>query len=142
MPFTPNTVPTYAQAPLDLAPVTLPATAKTVFTDTSNAQLLLATVAVGRKATFARIYAQPVANLTAGRLMLFKSNDGGSTARMVKDVAHASLTVSTTAEGAEIDFGYTEADPLIVEEGWSLYVASAVAQASGAAIVAGRGKIF
>lgn len=141
MAYAANVTPIYAREPLDLVPVAVPATAKTVFTDITNAVQIANNVnGSQRKQVFQKVFIQPTANLTAGRMMLFKYN--GTTAFLAKDVAHGSISVTTTAEGAEIDFGFTDADPLILEEGWSAYVGSAVAQAAGSAIVNGRGKLF
>lgn len=141
MAYAANPTPIYAREPLDLMPVAVPSTAKSVFTDISNSVLIASNATNSqRKRVYQKVFIQPTANLTAGRMMLFKYD--GTTAYLAKDVAHGSISVTTTAEGAEIDFGFTDADPLILEEGWSAYVGSAVAQAAGSAIVNGRGKLF
>lgn len=140
MAYQPNSVPYYSKGPLNLNPVVLPSTAKTVFTDTSNTVTVVPTVAVGAKVAVQKLVVRSVANLTAGRMVALLTN--GTTTLQAKDVAHTSTTVSTTAGAADIDFGLTDTDPIFVEEGWSLIVGSAVAQAANAAVVTGRGRTF
>jgi len=143
MAFAPNAIPAYAVGPLEVVPVALPAAAKTTMTDTTNAVQVLpltGTVASGRKLAVQKLVVRSVASLSSGRMMAFLYN--GTTAIFAKDIAHPSTTVSTTAGAADIDFGFTDADALIIPEGYALYVGSAVAQASGAAVIAGRGKTF
>jgi len=142
MPFTPNPTPVYAAGPIAAGPIVLPSTAKTVFTDQTNAVQLLAATANNRQ-VITGLSVEVTATLTAGKLLAFLSL--GATAGQtfeVGSVAHAALTVSTTAAVAPIAFAFTPTAPLIIPEGYSLWLASAVAQPAGALVGYGIGKIF
>jgi hypothetical protein len=121
--------------------VAVPATAKTVLTDTSNAAILVASMANNRQ-QFGLIYAQPAITYVAGKLMLFLYD--GATAFDIDEIAHAAGTVSTTASPGMIQFTrWSASQPLIIPEGHTLYVASAVAQSAGAFVAhAQLGKVF
>lgn len=140
MSFTPNPTPAYPTGPLS-APAVLPSSAKTTFTDTTNAVQLVAAMANNRQA-IGYIYAQPIITIVQGKLMLYVWD--GTNLRCIDEVAHAAATVSTTAAAAAIEFTkWSAARPLILMEGQSLWIASAVAQTANALHAhAQLGKVF
>ena len=142
MPFTPNLAPNYAIGPIAAGPIALPSTAKTALNDQTNAVQILASTANNRQ-VITGLSVEVTATLTAGKLLAFLSN-GTSVGQSfeVGSVAHAALTVSTTAAVTPIAFAFTPTAPLIIPEGYSLWLASAVAQPAGALIGYGIGKIF
>lgn len=134
MSFTPSTVPIYAVAPLEIGPVVLPTTAKTVLTDLSNSVTVLPAVTASRKVILPKLVIRAVGALTTGRMMLFTFT--GTTAIFLRGIQHNSV-----AADGEIDFLFTDADYQIVPEGVGLIVGSSVAQAN-AAVVVGRAKLM
>ena len=117
----------------------LPSTAKTIFTDTSNAVQVLAAMASNTQEVDG-LYVEVTATLSAGKLLAYLYN--GTTAYQIGDIAHAALTVSTTAGVTPIAFAFSTANPLIVPPGYSLWLASAVAQPAGALVGFGFGKVY
>lgn len=140
MPFTPNAIPTYAQGPMPLLPAVLPATAKTVFTDITNAVKVVDTVATGRIGAVTGITVEATANLSAGKLVAYLWN--GTTLVEVASVAHVALTSSATAAAQVVFDKVTATAPIYVPEGWSLYLATLVAQTTNSMHATGIGKLF
>lgn len=127
MAYSPNAIPVFPVGPIGYMAV-LPSTAKTTFTDTTNAVKLVAAMANNRQ-SFGLIFAKPLITIVAGKLMLYLWDPTNSYLRCVDEVIHAAGTVSTTAQVDRIEFtNWTAAKPLIVPEGLELWIASAVAQ--------------
>lgn len=121
-------------APFAQAPKTATAVctaADTVADDApANTQLLLTAGADGALVT--RIWAMPRATVTATRLSLWLSKDGGTTKRLIDSELMAAHTVAATTAIPETAFtNYTESLPLRLEAADKLYVGAGVALASG-----------
>ena len=119
----------------------LPAAAKTVFTDNSNTAILLAADA-DRRRQIGLIYVKPILSLAQGKLQLYYCD--GTNYYCIDKLPHAAGTVSTTATPDKLVFSqFTKDTPLILHEGHSLLLATAVAQTAGAMVgVAGLAKAF
>lgn len=78
-----------------------------------------------------KVTALPRATITAARLDLYVSRDGGTTKRLVGSVLMAGRTVDATSANAAADFGITAEAPLVLGPGEELYAGSAVASAGG-----------
>lgn len=105
--------------------------AATVTSDTpTNTVELLAAGADG--AILTRLSAIPRATVTASSLVLFISNDSGTTKRLIDSELMAAYTMATTTVVPETVFSlYSETTPLRLAAGDRLYVGSQVALASG-----------
>lgn len=102
-------------------------TANSTYTDApTNSQLLIATQTKGARLT--KVNALSRATLTATECQLYTSPDGGTTKRFIKSKLMAAYTVAQTTEQASLDFGYSDAAPLILAPGESLYCAIGVTQ--------------
>lgn len=78
------------------------------------------------------LQAMPRATVTASSLLLFLSNDGGTTKRLIGSTLMAAHTVATTTAIPETKFStISETSPLRLAAGDKLYVGSQVALASG-----------
>ena len=96
----------------------------------TNTVLLLTAGAEGSLLT--SLWAIPRATVTASSLLLFLSNDGGTTLRLIDSELMAAFTVAATTAIPETKFAnYTETTPLRLAAGDSLYVGNQVALASG-----------
>jgi len=96
---------------------------------TSTVELL---TAGAEGAIVTNISAIPRATVTASSLLLFLSNDGGTTKRLIDSELLAAQTVNTTTAINEVQFSrYSEATPLRLGQGDKLYAASQVALAAG-----------
>jgi hypothetical protein len=141
--YTPNLAPTYPTGPTARM-ATVPATAKTVFTDASNTAVLVdrATDTLNNRMTFGSVFVQPNANIVAGKFQLYLYD--GTTYRLLKEVVNtAQAGITATAAGTPIDFGYLPTAPLVVPDGYSLLVATAVAQTASSVVAhAQLGKVF
>lgn len=105
-------------------------TANTTYTDApTNTQLLLNATSAPARVT--RITAMPRATVTATMLQLYLSKDGGTTKRLINSKLMAAHTVAATTAIPVTDFGYSDVNPLLLEQGDSLYVAQAVTLADG-----------
>lgn len=78
-----------------------------------------------------KLTAIPRATVTASRLDLWLSKDGGTTKRLIDTALMSAHTVANTTEIPTTDFGYSEESPLIVGANEVLYVSTAVALAGG-----------
>ncbi len=127
-----STDPIYSAGPV-AGVVNVPATAKTVLTDISNAGLLVAANAT-RWQSFASVFAQATATLVAGKLMLFLYDT--TTAFPIETVIFAAGTVTTTTNpigtNGKLAFGFSDASKLWIPPTYSLYIANSVAQTAGA----------
>lgn len=120
----------FAQTPKTATAVTT-AACGTITGDTpTNAVELLTAGADG--AILTSLWAMPRATVTASSLLLFLSNDGGTTKRLIDSELMAAFTVAATTAIPETKFAnYTETTPLRLAAGDSLYVGNQVALASG-----------
>ena len=122
MAVTPNSIVT-PQTPI--AATAVATTANTTYTDTpTNTVQLLAAQTNG--ARMQKITALARATVTATELQLYVSSDGGTTKRFIKSVLMSAYTVAATTAQTAIDFGYTDAAPLILSSTESLWVAIGV----------------
>lgn len=122
MAVTPNSIVT-PQTPI--AATAVATTANTTYTDTpTNSVQLLAAQTNG--ARMQKITALARATVTATELQLYVSSDGGTTKRFILSKLMAAYTVAATTAQTAIDFGYTDAAPLILSSTESLWVAIGV----------------
>ena len=122
MAVTPNSIVT-PQTPI--AATAVATTANTTYTDTpTNTVQLLAAQANG--ARMQKLTALARATVTATELQLYVSSDGGTTKRFILSKLMAAYTVAATTAQTAIDFGYTDAAPLILSSTESLWVAIGV----------------
>lgn len=103
----------------------------TIISDTpTNTVLLLTAGANGTIVT--RLWATPRSTVTASSLIIWISNDSGTTQRIKDSVTMAAQTVSTTAAVTFTQFtSYTESTPLRLAAGDRIYVGTQVALANG-----------
>lgn len=119
----------FAQTPKTATAVTTGASAITNDTPT-NTVLLLTAGSDG--AILTRLSALPRATVTASNLVLFLSNDTGTTKRLIDSELMAAHTVATTTAIPETAFAnFSETTPLRLAAGDQLYVGSTVALAGG-----------
>ncbi|MGZ8339151.1 MAG: hypothetical protein ACXW2U_05500 [Telluria sp.] len=118
----------FAQTPKTASAVV---TAAATLTDApANTVLLLTAGADG--AILTRLTAIPRATVTASSLLLFVSNDAGTTKRLVNSEMMAAYTMATNTAIPETGFGvYSEITPLRLGANDQLYVGSQVALAGG-----------
>lgn len=120
----------FAQTPKTAYAVTTAATVIGTADAPTNTQLLLTAGADGTILT--RLMAMPRATVTATRVELYLSKDGGTTLRLVDSEVMAAYTLAVTTAIPETQFAnYNETTPLRLEAGDKLYVAASVALAAG-----------
>jgi len=96
----------------------------------TNTVLLLTAGADG--AILTRLTAMPRATVTASSLIIWISNDSGTTKRIKDSALMAAQTISTTSAITWTQFSnYNETTPLRLAAGDQVYVGSQVALASG-----------
>lgn len=119
----------FAQTPKTASAV---CTAASVYAGDTPTNTVLLLTAGADGALLTKLTAVPRATVTATSLLLFVSNDGGTTQRLVNSALMAAHTVATTTATAVTKFGdYSETAPLRLAAGDRLYVGAAVALASG-----------
>ncbi len=109
--------------------------ANTTLTDSPDDTQLLFTAGANGSIVSAITAIQRATN-AATVLYLYLSKDGGTTKRMVKSIAAAATTVSTTASATATDFGYSDTAPLYLKSTDSLYAGASVALTDGWAFTA------
>lgn len=120
----------FAQTPKTATAVCVAATASITTDAPTNTVELLTAGSEG--AILTRLTAIPRATVTANSLVLFLSKDGGTTKRLIDSELMGAFTVAATTAIPETVFGnFTEATPLRLEAGDSLYVGTQVALATG-----------
>lgn len=118
----------FAQTPKTASAVVV--AAATLTDAPANTVLLMTAGADG--AILTRLSAIPRATVTASSLVLFVSNDGGTTKRLVNSELMAAYTLNATTAIPETAFGaYNEVTPMRLGGGDQLYVGSQVAIAGG-----------
>jgi hypothetical protein len=147
MAWTPTTTADFAYGPFSFGPLLLPTTAKTVFTDTSNALKIYSSDSTHRP-VISNISLTPTGTLLACKFMLFASATvGGTTLVELDEIAVAAQTsyTSTTVSGTVLTFtrwtGGTSATPLILSELQDLWIGCTVAQTTPPTVY-GYGKLY
>lgn len=105
-------------------------TANTTFTTSpTNTALLITAGANGARVT--RIEAIPLETVTANALQLYRTLADATfaTKYLFRMRAGGSDTVSGTDAAAEVDFGYSEESPLILQPNERVYVATGISKA-------------
>jgi len=105
--------------------------AKTTYNDAANA-VLLCTAHATAGSLLKALSAMPRATVTASKLQLYISFDGGTTLWLISSAVMAAHTVAATTSTPITFFSdITEDTPIRLPAGSSLYVATAVALAGG-----------
>jgi hypothetical protein len=119
----------FAQIPKTATAVTV--AAATVATDAPTGTVLLLT-AGANGSILTRLTTIPRATVTASSLVLWISNDGGVTQRMIDSTLMAAFTVAATTAIPVTQFTtYSETTPLRLAAADRLYVGNQVALAGG-----------
>jgi hypothetical protein len=107
--------------------------ANTGYTDSpANAVVIYTAGANGSRVSRASVVTR--ATTTAAEMQLFRDHDGtGTTKRFVRSKTMPATTVAQTVGQEPVDFGYSDANPMILAAGEKLY---------GATGVAGTGFVF
>ena len=108
--------------------------AKTTYSDTANAVLLVTAGANG--SLISRLSAIARATVTATQLQLYLSTDGGTTLILLTTQLMAAYTMAQTTQAPLVDFGYTDSAPLRLGPNERLYAAIGVALVGGVAFSA------
>ena len=117
MAVTPNSIVTPQRVVIGTAVCT---TASVGYGDApTNTQLLLASQTDGQRVT--SITALARATTTAMECTLYASTDGGTTRRFINSALMTAYTVATSTRQTRVDFGYTDALPLLLAPGEGLY---------------------
>lgn len=120
----------FAQTPKTATAVASSAASSITGDTPTNTVLLLTAGADG--AILTRLTAMPRATVTASNLIIWISNDSGTTKRMKDSALMAAQTLSTTTAITWTQFtNYSETTPLRLAAGDQVYVGSQVALASG-----------
>ena len=106
-------------------------TANTDLDDSPGVNVLLLLTAGASGAVVYGLKATPRATVTATRLELYLSKDGGTTKRLIKSVLMSAHTVATTTAIPSTDFGFTETAPYRLAATDRLYVGIGVTLAGG-----------
>ena len=136
MPWSQNLTPGYAVGPFAPVPVLLPTTAKTVMTDNTNAVKVIdhsVAALLNFRILLSQVDLLPTGALSAGKFWLFLAATSTTSGFLEKDelVSASQSGFSTTVGGTRLNFAtWTSAKPLIVPEGYDLWAASSVAQAT------------
>ena len=105
-------------------------TAQTTYPPTTtptNSTLLLTAGANGGRLT--RLYAMPQESTGAtGVVQYYRSNDAGTTKYWAGAVAVTNDTVSTTDPPIQLDFGFSDSNPMILAANEKIYVAPSIAK--------------
>jgi len=107
--------------------------ANTSYTDSPANAVVIFTAGVNG-ARVSRVSVVTRASTTSAEMQLFRDHDGtGTTKRFLRSKTMAAYTVSPTAGQEPADFGYSDANPLILAANEKLY---------GATGLAGTGFVF
>jgi hypothetical protein len=137
MAWSQNPTPGYSVGPYAPIPVLLPTTAKTAMGDNTNAVKVIdhsVAALANYRILLSQIDLVPTGALSAGKFWLFLAAIGATTTGFLEkdELVNASQSgFSTTVGGTRLNFPtWTSSKPLIVPEGYDLWAASSVAQAS------------
>lgn len=100
-------------------------TANTDF-DTSPTTTVLLVTAGANGARLTRLVAIPCETVTANFLQAYRSIDGGTTKYLAAVATGGSDTVSATDGPTPVDFGYSDANPMILQANERIYVATGI----------------
>jgi hypothetical protein len=128
MPVTPNSIVTPQTINVSTGVVTA---ANTTYGDTpTNTVQIFAAGPDGARVT--RMTCVPRATCTATLIDIFRDNDGsGTVRRLIQRRLQPAQTIDTTTVCPTVDFGYSEAAPLILRANEKLYASMTVALAGG-----------
>jgi len=102
-------------------------TANTTFsTSPTNTVLLVTAGANGGRLT--RLEFIPLETVTANALQWYRSIDGGTTKYLAGTATGGSDTVSGTDGATTVSGGYSDANPLILQAGERIYVATGISK--------------
>lgn len=118
----------FAQTPKTVSAVV---TAAAVITSDAPTNTVLLLTAGSEGAVLTRLSAIPRATATDATLAVFISTDSGTTKRLIETILLPAQTVSTTSPPTVTRFPYTDVEPLRLQAGAQVYVATQVALASG-----------
>lgn len=107
------------------ASTVLAAAANTNLAAPTSSTLLMTAGANGARLTRLEVIA--CATQAACQVQVYRSSDGGVTRILLRTRAFPGWTLTSTGDSPPTDFGYSDANPLILGPGEKLYVASAVA---------------
>jgi hypothetical protein len=128
MPVTPNKVVT-PQTPRSSSAVA--ASANSSYGDTPSNTVVIFTAGVNG-ARVSRITALARASVAATELQLYRDHDGtGTVRRFFRSRLMAAYVVSQSTGQDVVDFGYSDANPLLLAAGEKIYAAIGVSLASG-----------
>lgn len=128
MSVTPNSIVT-PQTPKSARVITTAANS-TYTTSPTNTVLLFAGGPNGARLT--RLHAIPIATQsTANQLQVFRSLDGGVTKYLSDSLSMSIYTMSQNTAAPKTDFGYSDANPMILGPNEQIYVATGQAQSVG-----------
>lgn len=103
-------------------------TANINFTSPANTQLLVTAGANGARVT--RIWAVPLEQInTANNIQLYRSYDGGTTKYLADSKLMATIAPGAAVANAPTEFGYSDANPLVMIANERLYVAEGQTEA-------------
>lgn len=103
------------------------ATANTTFTTSpTNTALLITAGAQGSRVT--KIQAIPCENITAANLQVYRAATGGASKYLAMSQTTGSDTVSGTDGATVIDFGLSDASPMILTALEEIYVATGISK--------------
>lgn len=131
MPVTPNSIVTPQAPQANTAALT---TANSTYgTSPTNSVLLVTAGPNGGRLT--KLQAIPTATIsTANQIQLFRSKDGGTTKFFADSALMATYTMAQSTEAPTTDFGFSEANPLILAPNERVYMAEG--QTAGVNVVA------
>lgn len=124
MAVTPNSIVTPQTPKSAFAEVT---TASTDF-DTSPTTTVLLLTAGSNGARLTRLNAVPCETVTANFLQVYRSINTGTTKYLSAAATGGSDTVSATDGPSVVDFGYSEANPMILQGSEQIYVATGISK--------------
>ena len=126
MPVTPNSIITPQTPRASAVGLT---TANTNFTvSPTNTQLLVTAGPNGARVT--RLWAVPLEQInTANNIQLYRSFDGGTTKHLASSVLMATIAPGAAVANTPTDFGYSDANPLMLAANERLYVAEGQTEA-------------
>jgi hypothetical protein len=128
MPVTPNSIVTPQTINVSTGVVTA---ANTTYSDSPTNTVTIFTAGPdGARVT--RMTCLPRATCTATLIDIFRDNDGsGTVRRLIQRRLQPAQTIDTTTVCPTVDFGYSEASPLILRANEKLYASMTVALAGG-----------
>lgn len=100
-------------------------TANTTFTTTPSNTVLLVTAGT-HGARLTKLWAIPLETVTANFLQAYRSTDSGTTKYLCGVATGGSDTVSGTDGPTVVDFGFSDAAPMLLQANERIYVATGI----------------